>query len=128
MSVKVLIFIAMGGALGAVSRYLSVVLVGRLFDSAMPLGTLAVNIVGSFVMGMLVPWIGSGMVVDPAMRALMTVGFLGAFTTFSTFSMDAVLLLQQGNHILAGAYMTLSVLGAVGAFMAGYALMRGFVS
>ena len=102
-------FIAIGGALGACSRYLiselCVVLLGRGF----PYGTLTVNVVGSFIMGMLVALFENEVIVTDPWRQIIGLGFLGALTTFSTFSMDNVLMFQQGAYWKAGLNIALNV-------------------
>ncbi|MFD2205185.1 fluoride efflux transporter CrcB [Kiloniella antarctica] len=124
---KMLAAVALGGALGAMGRYLVFTVMGSLVGTMIPTGTLTVNVVGSFFMGILVPWIGAGGIASPEMRALLTVGLLGAFTTFSTFSMDVVVLIQRDAIGLAVLYLCLSVFLSIAAFIAGYYLMRSFV-
>ncbi|MEK9902126.1 MAG: CrcB family protein, partial [Rhodospirillaceae bacterium] len=89
-----------------------------------PWGTLAVNILGSFVMGALVHIMAVSWSVSPELRALLTVGGLGAFTTFSTFSLDAVALYERGQLMLAAGYVLASVIGALGALVLGIRLAR----
>jgi len=91
-----LLFVAAGGALGAVLRYLASVYVPMWLGKDFPYATLIVNIVGSFIMGLLFSLIEHGIVADLPWRSLFGIGLLGALTTFSTFSLDTVLLLQQG--------------------------------
>ncbi|WP_261816296.1 fluoride efflux transporter CrcB [Vibrio gallicus] len=102
-------FIAIGGAFGACSRYLisefCVFVLGRGF----PYGTLAVNIIGSFIMGMLVALFENDVIVTDPWRQIIGLGFLGALTTFSTFSMDNVLMFQQGAYWKAGLNVLLNV-------------------
>ena len=124
---KMLAAVALGGAIGAMGRYLVFIMMGSLAGTMIPSGTLMVNIVGSFAMGLLVPWIGAGGIASPEIRALLSVGLLGAFTTFSTFSMDVVVLMQRDAIGLAVVYLCLSVFLSIAAFVAGYYLMRSFV-
>jgi len=115
--------IAAGGAVGAVSRYGVQALMVRLFGMSFPFGTLAVNVVGSLLMGVLAHWfLARG--VSPELRSLVLVGFLGALTTFSTFSLDAVVLYERGETVLAALYVVLSVVLSVGALFAGLAISR----
>lgn len=116
--------IALGGAFGAVSRfYLS----GRIyswFGRDFPWGTLTVNLLGSFLMGFLAILLVQKLDISEAWRNGILVGFLGALTTFSTFSMDKLILLQQGQALKAGLYMLASVLVCLVAVFLGSALAR----
>jgi CrcB protein len=84
-----------GWRLGAVSRYGMTLGAARLGATGCPYATLTVNVVGSFLIGLFVAWIGGRTEINPALRPLIQVGFLGALTTFSTFSLDALILLEQ---------------------------------
>jgi fluoride exporter len=107
--------VALGGAIGACLRFAAVAFVGA------PLATLAVNVLGSFVMGVLCVVLASRSAFSPF---LMT-GVLGGFTTFSAFSLDAVTLWESGETLQAGAYVMGSVLFSLAAVFAGAALARG---
>lgn len=102
--------IAAGGAVGAMARYWLMTLVDGLTESRFPLGTLVVNICGSVLIGVFFVLISEKMVLSQEMRALLVVGFVGAFTTFSTFSLDTLMLLQYGYILQAMAYVAASVL------------------
>ncbi|GAM78795.1 crcB protein [Vibrio ishigakensis] len=102
-------FIAIGGALGACSRYLISELCVLLLGRGFPYGTLTVNVVGSFIMGMLVALFENEVIVTDPWRQIIGLGFLGALTTFSTFSMDNVLMFQQGAYWKAGLNIALNV-------------------
>lgn len=114
-----LIAIALGGALGALSRYgLSTKMyawLGRDF----PWGTLSVNVLGSFLMGLLAILFTSRLPVDESIRNGILVGYLGALTTYSTFAMDKLQLLQQGEYLKAGGYMLASTVVCLVAVIAG---------
>ena len=104
-----LFLIAAGGALGALLRYwMSSGLTG-LIGRDFPYGTLAVNVCGSFVMGILFTWFISRGDISPEWRAALTVGLLGAFTTFSTFSIETMNLVESGELVKAGLNIVLSV-------------------
>lgn len=102
--------VALGGATGAVLRYLCNELALNVLGKSFPFGTLLVNILGSFVLGLLYGLISSGYLTPSPWRALVAVGLIGAFTTFSTFSLDTVLLLQQGAVLKALLNVLLNVL------------------
>ncbi|CAG18542.1 fluoride efflux transporter CrcB [Photobacterium profundum] len=116
-------FIALGGAFGACSRYLiselCVVLLGRGF----PYGTLTVNVIGSLLMGILMSSLNQGLIEAGPWRPIIGLGFLGALTTFSTFSMDNVILMQHGEFIKAGLNILLNVALSITACFIGYQLM-----
>ena len=124
---NVILQVAAGGAFGAVLRYLSVAGVVRIFAVGTPLGTVFVNILGSFVMGLFAVWLLER-VGDAKAAPFVMVGVLGGFTTFSAFSLDAFLLWEQGRIGIAMLYVFGSVIGAVGALMAGILVMRAVMS
>ncbi len=124
MQVQVLTAIAFGGAIGAVARHLVVGQVALWTGHGFPFGTLTVNVVGSFVMGLIVELSALAWSPSPELRAFLTVGFLGAFTTFSAFSLDAVALYERGALLLCAAYVVASVVLSIGAFFAALALVR----
>ncbi|MCL4157165.1 UNVERIFIED_CONTAM: hypothetical protein GTU68_000264 [Idotea baltica] len=111
-----------GGACGATARFLVVSKVGEKFGSNFPYGTLTVNVIGSFVMGFLAIMLVERLALDPLLKLGVFVGFLGAFTTFSTFSMDTLSLLESGQSFRALLYMFVSVLLSVLAVWLGVVL------
>ncbi len=104
-----LLVVMLGGGLGAVTRYIVSGIVTEKFGSAFPYGTLAVNVVGSFIMGLLAMWLVEKAGVNPLLRLAVFVGFLGAFTTFSTFSMETLNLFESGQQLKALLNMLISV-------------------
>lgn len=118
--------VAVGGALGAVSRYSFGLVALALIGNRFPWATLGVNVVGSFLIGLAAVLIGDRILDGELWRPLIIVGFLGAFTTFSAFSLDTLLLLQQGNYNSALAYMLGSVALCLGATVAGMQLAKIF--
>ena len=124
---KMLAAVALGGALGAVGRYLVMSAVALWFGLSFPWGTLTVNVVGSFAMGALIEISALAWSPSPEVRALLAVGVLGAFTTFSTFSLDVVALIGRGAHTAAGAYIALSVVLSIAALYAGLQLFRSLL-
>lgn len=119
--------IAVGGALGALSRYWVVGLVTRLFERSFPYGTLAVNILGSFLIGIGYIVIVERLHVASEWHAILMVGFIGAFTTFSTFSLETVSLMQEGRLMAALTYIFSSVLVCLLATVAGILLAKQIV-
>lgn len=107
--IKTLVLIAVGGAFGAVSRYGTALGVYSVFGRSFPYGTLFVNVIGSFLMGILSIMLLDRFNIGPEWRAAILVGFLGAFTTFSTFSIETLNLLEQGDLVRALLNMLLSV-------------------
>ncbi|PIP02574.1 MAG: fluoride efflux transporter CrcB [Zetaproteobacteria bacterium CG12_big_fil_rev_8_21_14_0_65_54_13] len=95
--------VAIGGAAGAVMRWLMASAVQRLAGGAFPWGTFAVNALGSFLLGFLFVWLIERSTASELLRLAITVGFLGAFTTFSTYSLESVRLLQEGAMQMAFA-------------------------
>lgn len=116
--------VAAGGAAGAAARYLVYVLAGQFLGTGFPFGTLIVNIVGSFIMGVLVEGMALAWTIGEQMRLFLVVGVLGAFTTFSTFSLDVGLLYERGRIALIALYVSVSVIGSIGALFLGMYLIR----
>ena len=115
-------YIAAGSALGGVGRYLVGGLVQRLLDTTFPVGTLLVNLTGSFLRYAL-----ETPTLTPELRAFLTIGFCGGYTTFSTFSYETVALLEDGEWTRAGLYAALSVVLALGATLVGLLVARGVI-
>ena len=120
--------VAAGGALGAVARYLVFVQMGQWFGVGFPWGTITVNILGSFLMGAFIEASALVWSPSPELRAFVVVGVLGAFTTFSTFSMDVVALAQRGAYAPAAAYIAGSVVLSIAALFVGLRLFRALLT
>jgi CrcB protein len=116
--------VAAGGALGSVARYLVGLASVRAFGLSFPWGTLIVNIAGSFLIGALVGLFALKAGLSQELRLFLTVGVCGGFTTFSTFSLDAWVLIERGAWWQAAAYVTGSVLLSIGGLVAGLYLAR----
>ena len=121
---RIVAAVALGGALGAVGRYLVAGLAGAWLGAAFPLGTLAANVAGSFLMGVLIEATALAWSPSPALRAMLAVGLLGGFTTFSAFSLDAVALFQRGLPGQAALYVVASVTLSLAGLFAGMLLLR----
>lgn len=119
-----LLLVMIGGAFGAGARHLTGAAMLRLAGPGWPWGTLTVNLVGGFLMGILAGWLARHGDAGANARLLLGVGVLGGFTTFSAFSLDVVLMLQRGEYWPAVGYIALSVIGSVVALLAGLSLIR----
>lgn len=122
MSPAILLQVALGGAIGSVGRYLVTWAVVRACLPGFPAGTVAVNIAGSLVMGVLFIVLTR----DGRLSPLLMTGVLGGFTTFSAFSLDAFCLWERGEQGAALLYVGLSVAGSLAALALGIGLARGF--
>lgn len=118
------LLIAVGSGIGGVLRYLVSGLVARTLGEVFPLGTLTVNVLGSFVIGLFVALTGPDgrLLIDPRLRQAFTLGVCGGFTTFSSFSMQTLTLLQEGEWTLAVLNVAASVVLCLLAVWAGWEL------
>ncbi|MES9842089.1 MAG: fluoride efflux transporter CrcB [Candidatus Thiodiazotropha endolucinida] len=124
MRLNQLIAIASGGAVGALFRFWVSSGIYSLLGRGFPYGTLVVNVLGSLVMGFLYVLLLERTTVSPEMRGALLIGFLGAFTTFSTFSIETLNLLEQAELLKAGLNILLSVIACVLACWFGLAVGR----
>ena len=122
MNFTIILAIGLGGFLGAVSRFLISTFVHKLVGPAFPYGTLVVNILGSFIIGYL--FLFFEQTVAPTQKAIFITGFLGALTTFSTFSLETVLMMQSGFFVKAGINILINAIFSIGATILGMALFR----
>ncbi|KGK87818.1 camphor resistance protein CrcB [Desulfosporosinus sp. HMP52] len=118
--------IAVGGALGALSRYSLGVWISNKWNSSFPLHTFLINISGAFLLGFLHILFVERLNVSPFWRLGIGVGFLGAFTTFSTFGFEVISLLEGGSFITAGLYVILSIVVGFSGVALGVNLARLF--
>jgi len=120
------LLVGAGGALGAMARYGLGLAAARLAPGATwPWGTFAANVGGGLLMGLLVGWMAfRGGLQQEAVRAFAAVGVLGGFTTFSSYSLEAVLMIERRQYGLAAAYVIASVVLAIAALFAGLAIAR----
>ena len=116
--------IASGGAIGAVLRHFFGMLTMHVAGTNFPWGTLGVNIIGSFIMGLLIATFAHYWNPSAEMRGFLTVGMLGAFTTFSTFSLDVANLWEKGEAMAAMGYVFASVILSIAALFAGMLIIR----
>ena len=124
----VVLWVAAGGAIGSALRYGVNVTAGRFFGMDFPWATLIVNVVGCFAMGALVTLMALRWNTTQDMRAFLTTGILGGFTTFSAFSLDFASLVERNALTLAALYAVGSVALSLAAVFAGLALMRALAA
>ena len=119
----------LGGGIGAATRHGVNIVAARMLGTGFPWGTLTVNVVGSFVMGLLVAWFAfrADASVTQHVRLFLTTGFLGGFTTFSAFSLDTAVLWERGTVGIAAAYVAGSVALSILALFAGLWVVRTII-
>jgi len=117
-----ILYIALGGIAGTLSRYGLEGWIQSRTATGFPLGTLTVNLSGSLLLGFILRVATGTTLISPDLRAGLTIGFCGAFTTMSTFSYESVALLTDGDYLRAAVYMSATILGCVAAVMLGTAL------
>ena len=120
----VILWVALGGAIGSAARYSVNVWSGRMFGTEFPWHTLVVNILGCLVMGILTEMMALRLHVSHETRAFLTTGILGGFTTFSAFSLDFAYLVERKQVLAAGGYALASVVLSLLAVFAGMSLIR----
>ena len=122
------LYAALGGGVGAAMRFLVTSRITHVWGVAFPYGTMTVNILGSFLMGVLVEWLVRTLPHSQELRTFLAVGMLGGFTTFSGFSLDALNLSDQGQMSQFTVYVFGSVLFSILALMFGMWLIRSVVA
>lgn len=120
-----LLLVMLGGAVGAGARYLTGQAMMRVAGGDYPWGTLTVNLVGGLLMGVLAVLFAKAALAQEPWRLLLAVGVLGGFTTFSSFSLEIVTMIDRGAWAIAIGYAAASIIGSVLALVAGMALARG---
>lgn len=121
------LIVFLGAGVGGALRHGVNMAVMRLGWTAFPVGTLAVNVLGSFLMGILAEYLALKAHMPQSWRLFLTTGILGGFTTFSAFSLDAALLYERGKPALAAAYVLGSVILSIAALFAALAITRSLV-
>jgi CrcB protein len=124
MQFGILLAVALGGALGSLLRYFVAGQVQSAVWPGFPLGIFFVNISGGFAMGIIAELSALKLNLSPELRAFLTVGILGGYTTFSSFSLDSALLIERGDYVSAAAYMSGSAILSVVALFAGLWTVR----
>lgn len=113
------LLVFLGGGAGAVARYGSGLLAARWLGATWPYGTLGVNLIGAFLIGLIVQLLGLKFSAPEPLRLLLVTGFLGGYTTFSAFALETTAMLQRGEVALAALYAALSVLGTLALVLLG---------
>ena len=121
---RIFLLIGFGGFIGNICRYYSQQFVAKYFLSTFPYGTLVVNIVGCFLVGLVLGFADKGNVLSPEWRMFLATGFCGGFTTFSTFSYESTQLINNGEYFYLALYISASVLIGVLATFAGITITK----
>jgi CrcB protein len=116
--------VAVGGAIGSIGRLLIGVAIQQRLGTTFPAATLVINVTGSLLLGFIVRMVLDSSADSPAMRAFLTTGICGGYTTFSTFSYELALLIEEGSTARAALYATASVGLALAGTFAGFAIAR----
>lgn len=120
INLQKIIYVGIGGAIGAAIRYIVTIQSAKMINSNIPLGTLVVNVVGGFLIGVIMELSVSTDFISPNMKLFLTTGIMGGLTTFSTFSFETVNLINDGRYILGVVNILLNVILSIG----GVALAR----
>ena len=118
------LFIGIGGFTGAIVRYALGLWIGQRWGRSFPMGTFVINVSGSFLIGFLMPLLTERLVLNPQWRLLLVIGFLGAYTTFSTFEYETGALLKDGEWLFASMNIILSVFVGFAALKLGEILAK----
>lgn len=121
-------YVAIGGAVGSAARYALTLFVQSRSDSTFPIATLLINVSGSILLGFLMRYGLEGTSVSPEVRLLLTTGFCGGYTTFSTFSYETARLLEDGEWSRGAAYIAASVVVSLIGTFVGFALARALLA
>jgi CrcB protein len=124
MQFSILAAVALGGALGSLLRYFAASAIQSPASAGFPWAIFLVNVSGGFAMGLIVELSALKLQIGPELRAFLTVGVLGGYTTFSTFSLESALLIQRGAYATAAAYIAGSALLSIAALFAGLWVVR----
>ena len=119
-----IVFVGLGGFIGASTRYLISLYASKLFTSKIPIGTLTVNILGSFIIGIVMELTLKTSLISPHMKLFLTTGFLGGLTTFSTFSYETMELIEKGELLLAIFNIALNLLLSLGGAILGRVIIK----
>lgn len=121
---RMLFYVALGSSVGGVCRFLSQFYIQKYYPSSFPFGTLTVNVIGCFIIGIVYGLSIKGNLLTPEMRVLLATGFCGGFTTFSSFAYENVALMQDGELFYIFLYVVGSIVAGFGAAYFGIALTK----
>lgn len=121
---KVLLIIFFGGGAGSVTRYLLINYFNKVIPSTVPYGAMLVNLFGALIIGIIYYLITTKLLLNEQLKIFLTIGFLGGFTTFSTFNLDFFKLIESGNLGLAITYAAITFIGTITLFYIGFSLAK----
>ena len=124
---KNLFFLALAGSMGAITRHLLFLLFAKITYIKFPLGTMFVNVLGSFLIGVAYVYISSKPHLSETLKLIIVIGFLGSFTTFSTFTYDIIQLFNRGSLIYPSVCIFLSIFLSLIAFVIGIKIIQYFI-
>lgn len=122
-----MIYVGIGGCIGAILRYMVTMQSAKMMNSSFPVGTLIVNVVGGFLIGMIAELSISTDLISPNLKLFLTTGIMGGLTTFSTFSLETITLMSDGRYLFGIFNVCLNVFLSLGGVVLARLLCRGLV-
>ncbi|WP_315069030.1 fluoride efflux transporter CrcB [uncultured Clostridium sp.] len=122
-----IIYVGIGGCIGAILRYIVTMQSAKMMNSSFPVGTLIVNVVGGFLIGMIAELSISTDLISPNLKLFLTTGIMGGLTTFSTFSLETITLMSDGRYLFGMLNVCLNVFLSLGGVVLARLLCRGLV-